>query len=146
MRAFADMGPAGNRIKRAFDLMEIAERTIKTLSVPRDVFKHCCPNTEMLEMHDAVYSFHVQELCVRAARKESMTQATDAEVLCMLLTLSLKAPLNSRAGQAAERIFERIYGTARMKELFGASYQKERDPESVDRFIAEARHALRTGR
>lgn len=146
MKAFADMGPAGNRIKRAFDLMEIAERVIETKGAPRDVFKHLCPSAEMLEIHSDVYESHVQEICWRSTQNQSLTPATNAEVLCALLSLSLKAPLKSVAGQAAERLFANVFGRARTKQLFGAAYQEERDSASVDAFIEDARRDIRTGR
>lgn len=110
-------GTLGPVIDRTFDRMGIAEEEISAGKArhPRRakridaVFRKLMPTQPLREKSDDVYRAHARELVERAALGEDLVPPTSAELLCVVLDASLKAPLDSTGLAAAERLFRAVF-------------------------------------
>ena len=90
----AAMGPVGARIGGVFDLMTVAEEELALASQP-PLFHVLVPPSNMVGLAPGVYRAHCRELIERYRTGYDLTWGTDAEALCALSEMSLRAPLNS---------------------------------------------------
>ena len=136
------LGGGGDRIRRAFEFMGLAEEEIAAAmkrhparaSEVNAAFRILCPTMQMTSLVPGVYLAHVRELLERVASGEDARPATRAEALCVLQETSLKAPL----GQAAALLYERLFAEV-VPGVFADEVHRAPWPEAV----AEVLHDLR---
>lgn len=105
-----------NDFKRAFRLMNIAEREIafaieehpSKKAIINDVFSSLCPSKLLNDVSEDFYALHCRELIERAMMGGQMEEATDVEMLAFMSNLTLQAPLISRAKGFYTRLFKKV--------------------------------------
>lgn len=140
--------PSVSLIGRTFARMEIAEDEIArakerhpTAAARLDrAFGILCPTAPINDKSTDVYRAHVAELLDRVARDEDTTLATRAEVLCLLLDTSLKAPLRPEAQACAERLFAGVTG----EPAPGPGATAEPWPQAAAEVLADCARKLRS--
>jgi hypothetical protein len=138
---------------RSFHLMGIADDELTAAGIVPG--KPSCigamrPTREMRLKGDALYRSHAREIVRRFKAGEDLDPATDAEILDVLLSASLKAPLSLLYTDLAERMFVRIYGAeaarrqlGELRDLDGSSSFDAHHRADVDAAERELRHTLR---
>lgn len=123
-------GEHSNRVTDAFQCMAIAEEEIirarkKTSTGKLDgEFMICQPTNMLVGKSEYVYRAHVRELQERLRNselKKFVHFATDAELTCVCMATSIKAPLTSTGLVVYETCMERVYeaGMPRAGERLG---------------------------
>ena len=134
-------------ITGTFDRMEVAEEEIALAKSRANTaaerlringaFMALMPPPQFAGRAPEVYRAHCEELLARVARGGDIDLGTRAECLCALLDSSLKFPLNSTAGAAAEKLFVAVFGRS-----VNDSPPREPYPGAADEMIAELRQKV----
>lgn len=147
-------GGETNRIRRIFDLMEIAEEELERVfpakkGEPKGIFLAVQPHEEFEFKDVYVYRMHVRELCERAKRGDDLNVATNAEMLMAILRASQTAPLNTEGMVLAEHLFRSVYGadSKAAKQVFGnAPMTREMYEGQLQEALHDARRKVRVQR
>ena len=110
--------PTANRIRSAFEKMEIAERLIAAAKKKHpgraealhEAFGILCPPEILRDKADKLYEHYCNELLERIAQGGDTTKGTKAEALCVLLEASLKSPLQRDHTALIDSLFREIIG------------------------------------
>lgn len=135
-------GSGASVIRSTFAAIDIAEEELKAAKLPkaddRALFSALIP-TELLRGKSAeLYRAHVRELIGRTRKRQSLEEATDAELLCVMLWTAGSAPL-TRAGQLiAEHLFERVFPD-KAKELLADGRERQSWPRQLEDELRVAR-------
>lgn len=140
-------GAAAGRVRRTFELMEVAERVIKDQARRwrgRGAWERAQASFTLLEpsrfvaVAEAVYEDHCREIVTRAARGEDTRPGTRAEVMLALSEASLRAPLDSTGAALFERVFREVLPDG-ARVLDGGDAPREGYPGALGERMAEAR-------
>jgi hypothetical protein len=110
----------GSRVGSIFRHMEIAEEEIASAmsrfpdiasAINDKCFMLCFTPTIMTDKGDIVYRAFCREIIERFALGRSTDEATDAEMLCLILEATWKSPLTHNASSAAYILFSKIFDT-----------------------------------
>jgi len=143
-------GVGSSAMAEAFDRMEVAERIIAEMKVAHpsradavdSAFGMLCPTEGLQGKAMQVYEHHVRELLTRvvtAVPVPEMRLGTKAEVLCLLLTTSLQAPLKADYSALAWQLGREILGA----ECCGTEAPTESYPEACAELLLDIRKKLR---
>lgn len=132
----------------AFRRMDIAEQEIKTAkagtrnSAKRTkmhrAFGVLCPPEVMRNKSDDVYRSHVRELLARAAEGLDLDVATDAECVCFMSAMTIKAPPTSAFAAAYTHLFCKVLPSAKLGQMPG----HEGYPGEVEEIVNDTRRKI----
>ncbi len=76
--------------------------------VSKQAFAILCPPELLRGKCEQVYRAHVRELLQRVVNNQDTTAPTQAELLCAMLEMSYRAPLNCQYTAVAEHLYPRV--------------------------------------
>ncbi len=109
----AVFGNMSNTIEATFVTMRIAEEVIAEAVCTKEqgsaAFGVMCPTAPLRRKSAAVYRQHAIELMERVVNGQDTRPGTKVEVLCMMMDLALKAPLNAEGAALADHLFRELF-------------------------------------